>query len=354
MTGGERRLEAPHRRGGASPRIVERSVVLAYRATAWVLRTAPARPAGALIGLGAQASYLLWPTKRAWSNRNFGHVLGLPPDHPRVRRLALRAYRIYGDYLVELMRVPFLPTEDVVKLIEPLDADEVAEVRASAPNGGIICTVGHIGSNDAIGAAIAHLGLPLSAVADDSSFPELFDLLKRQREEWSATIIPWRNLRAIFGVLRRRELLALLVDWGYRSDGIPVTLFGAWTTLPAGPATLAAKTDSRIVPIITTRQPDGRLHIGWADPIEVPTNGPADLQLATQRIADALARTIAPAPHEWYSFKPMWPATPEEAADLERRARAMQAGRPDPGPASDLRRDPDDQAPVAERPHEAA
>ena len=136
MTGGERRLEAPHRRGGASPRIVERSVVLAYRATAWVLRTVPARPAGALIGLGAQASYLLWPTKRTWSNRNFGHVLGLPPDHPRVRRLALRAYRVYGDYLVELMRVPFMPTEEVVELIEPLDADEIARMRASAPGAG--------------------------------------------------------------------------------------------------------------------------------------------------------------------------------------------------------------------------
>ena len=64
----------------------------------------------------------------------------------------------------------------------------------------------------------------------------------RQREQWHATLIPWRNLRAIFGVLRRRELLGLLVDWGYRSDGIPVRLFDAWTTLPAGPATLAAKT----------------------------------------------------------------------------------------------------------------
>ena len=347
MTGGERRLEAPHRRGGTSPRIVERSAVLAYRATAWVLRTVPARPAGALIGLGAQASYLLWPTKRNWSNRNFGHVLGLPPDHPRVRRVALRAYRAYGDYLVELMRVPFMPTDEVAKLIEPLDADEVAQVRASAHEGGIICTVAHVGNNDVIGAAIAHLGLPLSVVADDSSFPELFDHLRRQREQWSATLIPWRNLRGIFGVLRRRELLGLLVDWGYRSDGIPVTLFGAWTTLPAGPATLAAKTKSRIVPIITTRRPDGRLHVGWADPIEVPSTEPADLQRATQRIADALERTIAPAPHEWYSFKPMWPATTEESADLERRARAMQAGRRDPGPAPDLARDPDDQTPEA-------
>ena len=44
--------------------------------------------AATIIGRGAQLSYLLWPTKRRWSNRNFGHVLGLPPDHPRVRRIA--------------------------------------------------------------------------------------------------------------------------------------------------------------------------------------------------------------------------------------------------------------------------
>ena len=77
---------------------------------------------------------------------------------------------------------------------------------------------------------------------------------------------------------------------------------------------------------------------------------PADLQRATQQIADALALTIAPAPHEWYSFKPMWPATTEEAADLERRAHEMQAGRRDPGPAASLERDPDDQTPTAAGP----
>ena len=69
-----------------------------------------------MLGLGSQASYLLWPKKRAWSNRNFGHVLGLPPDDPRVRRLALRAYREYGRYLVELMRVPFMPEDEVIGL----------------------------------------------------------------------------------------------------------------------------------------------------------------------------------------------------------------------------------------------
>ena len=204
----------------------------------------------------------------------------------------------------------------------------------------------HVGNNDIIGAAIAHLGLPLSVVADDSSFPELFEHLRRQREQWHATMIPWRNLRAIFGVLRRREILGLLVDWGYRSDGIPVKLFDAWTTLPAGPATLAAKTSSRILPAITTRQPDGRLRVILAEPILVLSAGPADLQRATQAIADAVAATVRPAPEQWYSFKPIWPATAEESADLERRAAAMQAGLPDPGPAQGLPRDEADQLEV--------
>jgi len=95
------RLEAPHRRGGASPRIVERLAVAGYRATAWLLASLPPKPAAAVIGRLSQLSYLAWPTKRGWSNRNFAHVLGLPPDHPRVRAEALRAYGGYGRYLVE-------------------------------------------------------------------------------------------------------------------------------------------------------------------------------------------------------------------------------------------------------------
>ena len=343
MTDREGRLEAPHRRGGASPRILERSAVLGYRSASWLLRTLPPRPAGAVLGLGSQASYLLWPKKRAWSDRNFGHVLGLPPDDPRVRRLALRAYGAYGRYLVELMRVPHLSEARVVELMEPIDPLHIQRIRDASTEGGVILTAAHVGNNDLVGAAVAHLGLPLNVVADDSSFPELFDHLRRQREARHATMIPWRNLRAIFGVLRRHEVLGLLVDWGYRSDGIPVKLFDAWTTLPAGPATLAAKTASRIMPVITSRRPDGRLRVSLDEPIVVASADPAELQRATQAIAAAVERTIRPAPEQWYSFKPIWPASAAESADLEGRANLMQAGLADPGPTRGRPRDEADQ-----------
>jgi len=350
VTAGQGRLEAPHRRASTGQRrIVERTAVVAYRATAWLLAVVPERPARAIIGLGAQASYLLWPAKRHWSNRNFGHVLGLPPTDPKVRRLALRAYAEYGRYLVELMRLPSMAPDAIARLV-PLDPAEVDRVwrrdgeSGGDPRGGLILTVTHMGSNEAVGASVAHLGLPIGVVADDSAFPELFDLLRRQRERWGVTLIPWRNLRAIFGVLRRHELLGLLVDWGYRSDGIPVRFFDAWTTLPAGPATLAAKTGSRILPIRIHRVADGTFDVTFGEPIVLASDGPAELQRATQQMADQLAGAIRAAPHQWYSFKPIWPASQAEMDDLERRAREMQAGRPDPGPRRDLPRDEADQA----------
>ena len=192
--------------------------------------------------------------------------------------------------------------------------------------------MGHVGNNEAVAAAIGRHGLPISVVADDSSFPEMFELLRRQRESWGVHVVAWRNLRAIFGVLRRREMLALLVDWGYRSDGIPVRLFGAWTALPAGPATLAAKTGSRILPVTIHRRPDDRFSVAWGEPIDMRSGDPAELQRVTQLLADALAEGVSAAPAQWYSFKPIWPATDAEGR-RPRAPRTPHAGRP-PGSRS--------------------
>jgi phosphatidylinositol dimannoside acyltransferase len=322
-----RKLEAPHRRlESTPPRIVERAAVIGYRSAATILAHVPPALSRAAIATASQASYLAWPAKRRFSNANFAKVLGLPPDHPRVRRLALRAYREYARYIVELMRLPSRPREEIVAGVEVEGIDRLASVWRDSGEA-LIVVAGHFGSNEAVAAAIAGAGYPTNVIADDSSFPELFELLRRQREEWEVRLIPWRNLRELFAVLRRKEVLALLVDWGYRSDGVPVRLFGSWMTLPAGPATLAAKTGAIIAPLAIRRTPQGTLRIEAHEEFSVPSSDPADIQRATQRIADFLETTIAAAPEQWYSFKPMWPETEDEERGLEARAAAMLAGR---------------------------
>ncbi|MBI3747066.1 MAG: hypothetical protein HY264_11200 [Chloroflexi bacterium] len=326
MTGRGKRLEAPHRRLQAGSSAFERAVVAGYKGFAWLISHLPPAIPRVILARGAQLSYLLWPTKRRWSDANFGHVLGLSPGHPRVRMTALRAYGLYGRYVVELARLPQLAREHADSLVAGADLDAIHRIWQES-RGGLIFTLGHVGNAEAAAAGVASRGWPISVVADDSSFPGLFEEFRRTREQWGVHVIPWRNLREIYTVLRRREMLALLIDWGYRADGIPVRIFDAWTTLPAGPATLAAKTGSRILPITLHRNDDGRtFSITWADPIEVASADPNSLQRATQAMADAFAASIAPAPEQWYSFKPIWPMEPAEGEVLAARAVRMLAG----------------------------
>ena len=325
MSKGRRALVAPHRRGEGGPRALERLAVHGYRAGAWLIGHLPVPVARGMIRFVLVASYALWPSKRRYVNANFAHVLGCEPDDPAVRRRALAAYRTYARYIVELMRLPRLTNEVAGGLVDTTNLLPL-ETYWREHRRGLILTTAHIGNLESVARGIARHGWPIAALADDTSFPELFEHLQRQRKAWGVNLIPWRRLRDLYGVLRRNEVLTLVVDWGYRADGIPVRLFGAWTTLPAGPAALAAKTGAAIVHIAIRRSEDQRQFVvTYSAPIEVRSSDPAELARATQAVADELEKTIAAAPEQWYSFKPLWPITEAERAELAERAAAMLA-----------------------------
>ena len=325
---------APHRRTdrgrllGVASRAWERFVVFVFRAVSFLLVRVPLRISEPIARFGFIAGYYLWPAKRQIIKRNAAHVLGLPVSHRDVAGLARGVYGTYSRFTIELMRMPSLPADEPVRLMaregEHHERFLAACRRCQADGRGIIAVSGHIGSIEVFAGAYAGEGLPTYGLADDSAFPELFALLNASRARWGVTIIPWKKLREIFRVMRTPAILGMVVDWGYRSDGVPVKLFGSWTTLPAGPATLAARTNALIVPVVARRLSDGRYAPMMYDPIEVPDSSPAALAAATQSIAKALEDMVVEAPDQWYTFKPMWPATPAETAELARRAAEME------------------------------
>jgi KDO2-lipid IV(A) lauroyltransferase len=102
--------------------------------------------------------------------------------------------------------------------------------------------------------------------------------------------------------------VALAVDRDLAGDGVPVTLFGHPTTLPAGAATLALRTGR---PLIVARAlrlgPDRFTATGWPVAVELTGDRRADTQALTVAMAAVLERAIDEAPEQWFgAFQPIW------------------------------------------------
>ncbi len=257
-------------------------------------------------------------------------MLRKPAADRQVRYLARRIYTSYAHMLIDLMRLPSRPADEPTRLVRT-DGERGGESfvamfqQLRGQGRGLIAVSAHIGSIDLLAGAFALRGLPTYGLADDTAYPELFDELNAQRRRWGIEIIPWRNLRRVYHALREPSILGLVVDWGYRSDGIPVQLFDEWTTLPAGPALLAARTNAVVVPVVCRALPDGTYRASHYDPIEVADSSAEEIQRATQAIANAIEDMIAAAPEQWYTFKPVWPDTRREKDALAARVAALGA-----------------------------
>jgi KDO2-lipid IV(A) lauroyltransferase len=328
---------SPHRRIESAGlrrlarRTRERGVIGGYRAAESALGRISPRVSSPVARRLFVGGYYGWPQKRRIVKANAAQVLGKKLGDPAVARLARRIYASYAEFALELMRLPSRPVDEPLTLVHSapehgIDSFVDLWKEHEARGKGVIAVSGHIGSIELFAAAGALRGMPTYGLADDTEYPELFARLTEMRARRGVRIIPWKNLRDVFRALREPAVLGLVVDWGYRPSDVPVTLFGAWTTLPAGPATLAAKTGASIVPVVNRRRADGTYLASHMEPITVADSSPAEIRRATQQIADALERMVRVQPEQWFTFKPMWPNRIEEADELERRAQEMDAG----------------------------
>jgi KDO2-lipid IV(A) lauroyltransferase len=115
----------------------------------------------------------------------------------------------------------------------------------------------------------------------------------------------------VLAALHRGEVIGLLCDRDITGDGIEVDFFGERTRLPAGPATLAARSGAPILPCCVLFEGDHHRGI-ILPPLDTTRRGGlrADVARITQDMADALAALIRRAPEQWHVFQPNWPSDP--------------------------------------------
>ncbi len=277
-----------------------------------------ALPRGVVLAAAAaagNAAYDVAGSKADLVRENMAIALGVPLDDPRVRRAARAAFQNYGRYLAEVMRLPATdPAVVEAERVTFVGWEDLAAARTQSSSGVIFCTV-HVGAMDAIAPALAHRGERMWVVADDTTYGRLYDHLAAVRERHQIHLIGWRNLRAIYRVLREGGNLVLFCDGAYRPGDVPVEFLGRPTTLPAGPALLSAKTGAVLLPIHARRGTDGRLVARGFPIVQAQGTEPAEVYRVTQEVANSLGSVIAEDPGQWYMFRAVWPRTATEQTE---------------------------------------
>ena len=302
-------------RRGVAQRPERKRELVTYWAYLAAERLIGALPRGLVLPIAAAAGnavHDLAGDKRDVIRANIAQAMGMPSDARPVRRATRRAFRNYAKYLADVMRLPALSDAEVRRMIAIDNVEVLPEARAGK-NGVLVCTV-HVGGMDMIGPALHLAGEELHVVADDTTYGRLYDHLKAERARHGLHLIGWRNLRALFKVLRRGGNLVLFCDGGYRRGDVPVEFLGAPTTFPAGPATLSAKSGAPMLPVWCQRTGRDTFVARGLSTIRAEGDDPASIHRATQALADALGAVIAEDPGQWYLFRSVWPETDAERA----------------------------------------
>lgn len=251
---------------------------------------------------------LWWATdagRRHNARANYAAVLGLPEDHPDVRRMARQAFENYGRMLADFLLMGSLQPADVQAMMTS-DGREHADAAVAAGKGAILA-LPHMGSWDFAGSIAGIWGYRIAAVAE--SFPgSLNDAVVEARSTHGLQVIPLGHsaLRAINEVLDDNGMVALLCDLPH-GPGSEVRFFGRRAVVPSGPAAIACRRGVPLLPVYCRRTATLSYHLHVDPPIEPPDARHCRSREAVtetmQRVIDRFEVFIREHPDQWYAFR---------------------------------------------------
>jgi phosphatidylinositol dimannoside acyltransferase len=276
-----------------------------------VIRSLPSPMAYGLASLLGRAWYRLAPERRALvadTLRRVCEATGRPASGRGFRRMVEQAFVEHARYWVEVLRTPHYDAHDLGRylVVEP----GVWERFEPTLRQGAVIAVPHMGNFEPFGFFVVGEGLKVIAPIEETEPRELFEfLLARRIGGQQIRIVPLRrSSRPMLAALRRGEVVALAADRDLGRGGVPVTMFGHATTLPAGPATLALRTDRPLLMARILRIGPDR-YSARAELIDADRSGDqdADADALTRALAVAFEGAIAEAPEQWWAaFQPFF------------------------------------------------
>jgi KDO2-lipid IV(A) lauroyltransferase len=238
-------------------------------------------------------------------------AIAFPRSPFLVRQSMTKAmFKMLGRNSYEFASLGKLSKKRILDLVERVDGMELFE-KAYAEGRGLISITGHIGCWELLAAYMSSRGYPVTAMAKRVWIGKLDRKLIKIRQSYGVNTVDRDGSPRLFlDVLRRKEILGVLMDQDARVPGIQVPFFSKPARTPSGIAKLAGITGAIIVPMAIYLLRNMKHEIRILDPIDpwtVKGTKKERIEILTAKCSNAIETLVRIDPKQWIWFHDRWP-----------------------------------------------
>jgi len=242
---------------------------------------------------------------------NLRVILGDDVSDAERNRHVQGVFRNFAKYLVDFFKVRKLSREEIDRFVK-IEGIESIEKCLAERAGAVLLSI-HIGNWEMGGAVIGALGYPVSALVLEHGDKRINDLFVKQRVGNGLKVIPVGiQVKQCFRVLKNNELLAIVGDKDYTSNGEYIDFFGKKAFIPRGPAVLSLRTGAPIVICALTREYNNTFKFKFEEPMRYAPSGDRekDVKAFMEMYIKVFENYIRKYPDQWYAFRRVWEQAP--------------------------------------------
>lgn len=285
----------------------------AFKAVQSLVERLPRSWAYSLAILAARFAWLFSPLARPRLDYNLRVACPeLEKDERGLRRLSWLNFRNHAKAYADLMMLPRTNVEAMRSRLRVDGMEYVEEARALGK--GILAVSCHMGSYEVVSAIWSATLAPVSFFAEELEPRALFEWYRDTRARLGISVLTLDvgGIRKVLQALRDEEMVITAIDRDITGTGHVMPFFGRLAPIPLGPAAIARRLGTPLLPVCVTRLPDDS-YLAQGTPLVMvdKTDDPkADQVRATEQVLRRIEMFIQRNPEQWHVPHRIWEGSP--------------------------------------------
>jgi len=280
-----------------------------FKAVQSLVERLPRSWAYALADVAARVAWWFSPLARPRLEYNLKIACPeLRDDTVTLRHLSKVNFRNHAKAYADLMQLPGARIEAMRPLLKVKGLEHLEAARSLGK--GVLAVSCHMGSYEVVAAIWSATLAPVSFFAEEVEPRALFEWYRdtRARLGISVLTLDMGGIRKVLQALREQEMVITAIDRDITETGYLMPFFGKLAPIPLGPASIALRLGTPLLPVCVYRLPDDTYMAEAAPHIFAKSTGNprADQVRATQELLRQIERFIQQHPEQWHVPHRIW------------------------------------------------